>query len=111
MKTNLVKVLLIVTIVVALIGAALPANAAALPDKWQETTKTYTVTQDQINASYRVTNPINRQISDVSVTVEDGQINVAATITKPGKDPVATVSIWKPIIRAGLINWQFVSAT
>lgn len=114
MKRKVVKGLLIVTAIVALVGAALPAaqaNAAPIPDKWQKTTKTITITQDQINASYRVTNPVNRAITNVSVTVEQGQISVAATVTKRGEQPVATVSIWQPVIRYGLIDWKFVSAT
>jgi hypothetical protein len=115
MNTKFVKPLVIVSAIVALLGAALPAvqaqAATVVPDRWQKTTQTFTVTQDQINSSYRVTNPRDRQITDVSVTVEAGQVSVAATITKPGKDPIATVSIWQPVIRVGLVDWKFVSAT
>jgi hypothetical protein len=114
MKSKLTKGLLIATAIVALLGAALPAaqaSAAPIPDQWQKTTKTITITQDQINSSYRVTNPVNRAITDVSVTIGQGQVSVAATVTKRGEPPVATVSIWQPVIRYGLIDWKFVSAT
>src|SRR5690348_13408691 len=107
------KHFVIATAVIVLMGATLPvvtANAAVLPTKWQETTKTITITQEQINSSYRVTNPWDRQLTDVSVTVEQGQVSVAATVTKRGEAPVATLSIWQPVVRYGMINWKFVSA-
>ena len=114
MNTKLVKGFLIAIAIVALLGAALPAaqaSAAPVPASWQKTTKTITITQDQINSSYRVTNPRNRAITNVSVTVGQGQVSIAATVTKRGQDPVATVSVWEPVIRYGLIDWKFVSAT
>jgi len=114
MNSKVVKGFLIATAVIALLGAALPAeqaDAAPVANSWEKTTKTISITQDQINSSYHVTNPRDRQITDVSATVEQGQVSVAATITKRGEAPVATVSIWEPVIRYGLIDWKFVSAT
>jgi hypothetical protein len=115
MNNKLMKSLALTTTAVALLAAiAVPgysASAAPEPTIWQKTTKTITITQDQINSSYRVTNPLDRAISNVSVTVQQGQISIAATFTKRGQPPINTVSIWQPVIRYGLLDWKFVSAT
>src|SRR5260221_6995528 len=100
-----------VALVVAFAFPAISASAATEPTKWEKTTKTFTITQDQINASYRVTNPRDRAVSNVSVTVEQEQVRIAATFTKPGQTPVNTISIWQPVVRYGLLDWKFMSAT
>ncbi|GEM_PF-3239842 len=106
MKTfKLASVLAIIITILGLLALPLSAvNAATV-------TKTITITQDQINSSYRVTNPRNRKVSNVSVTIEDGQVSIAATITQRGQQPVDTVSVWKPVLLRGVVYWKLDSAT
>ncbi len=105
MKTfKIVSVFAIITIFGMLVVPLSSANAATV-------TKTITLTQDQINSSYRVTNPRNRKVSNVSVTIQDGQVSIAATVTQRGQQPVDTVTVWKPVLLRGLVYWKLESAT
>ena len=105
MKTfKLLSVLAVLVAIVLLAAPLSTANAATV-------TKTFTITQDQINSSYRVTNPRNRKVSNVAVTVEDGQVSIAATITPRGQQAFDTVTVWKPILTGGLVYWKLDSAT
>jgi hypothetical protein len=104
MKT---KAMMLLVAVATILTLAFPASFASAATE----TKTITITEAQINASYWVTNPVRRSISNVHVTVENGDVSIAATVTLPRKDPIATVSVWVPKIVAGNVYWVLKSAT
>ena len=104
MKTKATMFLMAVATIFTL---ALPATSASAATE----TRTITITEAQINASYWVTNPPRRSVSNVHVTVENGDVSIAATVTLLHKDPIDTVSIWKPKIVAGNVYWVLTSAT
>ena len=112
---------------------AFPAlSASAAPDAQvtqtatlsAPTTITITVTQAEINANPKVTQP-NSHLSNVSIRLSDGQAQIDATYTGPVRTPNAVKktataptqeviqfsSVWSPIIRDSRIDWVFVSAT
>ncbi|MFN8377889.1 MAG: hypothetical protein U0452_04385 [Anaerolineae bacterium] len=88
----------------AVMVSAEPANA------------TVTITEAQINNSFRVNNPAYRRVSNVQVNLVPGQAVVSATITiraPRGQTTTSfqTVSSWIPSIVNGHINWTMSSAT
>lgn len=90
---------------------ALPAAGASAQTA---TTRTTTVTEAQINASYRVTNPVRRAVSNVSVDLQPGVavINSTHTYRSQGQDRVfVCASLWTPGINNGVIIWSLNSAT
>lgn len=97
-------VVLLAMSVVLLGGSATPASAAT-------ETKTLTITEAEINAAYRVTNPRRRSITNVSVDLQEGQVAINATITFPEKGPYNTVTVITPVLRGGALYWKLASAT
>jgi hypothetical protein len=51
-------------VLVALVGMLIPFSMAAAQSA---VTRTITITEDDINASFRITNPVHRQFSDLAV--------------------------------------------
>ncbi len=75
---------------------------------------TVTYTEAQINSSFRVTNPVNRTISDEYVNLQPGQVTISATLTwrQRGGDQSADVAVTlTPSISNGRVNWDVVSIT
>jgi hypothetical protein len=97
---------LITTIVlIAVLGmAVVPAIA-------QEASRTFTKTEAQINASYRVTNPRWRSITDVYVDLQPGQVVIRATYTTRGVGPLAVEATLVPSIYNGRVYWEATSAS
>jgi predicted PurR-regulated permease PerM len=83
---------------------------AAVPAFAQES-KTMTITEDRINESYRVTNPIRRSLSDVSIDLQPGQIVQTATYTRRGQNTAQVVSTFVPSVSNGRIYWSVSSVT
>lgn len=96
-------ILISLSMVVVLVASALPAFA--------QETHTITVTEEQINESYRVTNPIRRSLSDVSIDLLPGQVAQTATYTRRGHEPVELITTFVPSISNGRIYWSVSSAT
>lgn len=99
------RTLTLIVVVVAVLGAlAVPALAA-------ERVTTYT--EDQINDSYRVTNPPRRSVTDVFVDLQPGQVVISGTITTRGQNTssVAVTATLTPSISNGRLNWTLASAT
>ena len=110
MKRNTWSVLLMVTVLVALLAASVVSVSA------EPAAATRTLTEAQINSSFRVSNPINRHFSNVSVDLQPGQAVVSATMTVRAPRGQAsttyqTVSTWAPSIVNGAVRWTLVSAT
>lgn len=103
MKSTLRKSL-IVLFIVGLLGAmAIPALAA--------TTRTKTITEDQINDSYRVTNPARRSITDVSVDLQPGQAVIYSTHTYRDGNSYDVVTTAVPSVENGRVFWDVSSVT
>lgn len=111
MSKKTMRIAVFAAIVAMLMAAFVPSLTASAAALDAVTKQTITVTEAQINATYRVTNPRNRAISNVYVAVQQDQVSITATITEPGKTPLNTVSVWQPYIVRGLVEWKIVSAT
>ncbi|HVO43448.1 MAG TPA: hypothetical protein VMT34_12535 [Aggregatilineales bacterium] len=107
MKTT--RYLLAALCVAAVALLAVPsAQAAALTT----TPRTVTITEDQINSSYRITNPVRRSVTNAHVTLGDGIVTISATITHRDGTSYQAQSVWKPYISArGALIFGFQSAT
>jgi hypothetical protein len=97
------KLLIVVAMIGVLAGAVAPAFA--------QTTNTRTITEAEINASYWVTNPTNRAVTNRSVDLQSGKVVVNATITRRGKDPVQAVTTYVPTITNGRVYWSVTART
>ncbi len=75
----------------------------------QDTTRTITRTEDEVNQSYWVTNPGWRAITDRYVDLQNGQVVVKESITRRGKDPLAVEITYVPSIENGRIFWTITS--
>lgn len=93
-------------VVIALLAAfAMPAFAQNV------VTTTVTVTEQQINQSYRVTNSPRRSVSSVVVDLQPGAVVISATWTFPRQEPISTVSTLVPSVSNGRLTWTITSAT
>ncbi len=109
------KTLALIVAVVALLVLALPmvSAQAATPNA----TATLTFTEDEINNSFRVTNPIDRHFTDVHVDLQaanGGQVEITAVYTWRSRTGVqsANVSVVVvPEIENGRVVWNVVSVT
>jgi Tfp pilus assembly protein FimT len=99
------RIFIIVIVVVALAALAVPTFAQGT------TTRTMTVTQDQINASYRVTNPVYRSVTNAHVDLQPGQAVISATFTYRRTGSFEGEAVLVPTIRNGRVYWSVVSAT
>jgi hypothetical protein len=88
-----------------LAGMALPAQAA------EGKARTMVLTEEKINRNYRITNPAYRNITDMSVDLQEGQVIVSATITLRDKAPVGVVVIFVPVLKDGRAYWTVSAAT
>jgi flagellar basal body-associated protein FliL len=76
----------------------------------------YSMTEDEVNQTYRVTNPIRRSISNVVVDLQDSQVSIAATITTRARrnanaTAYNTVAVYSAEVRDGRIYWTLESAS
>ena len=74
------------------------------------------LTEDAINSAWRVTNPSNRSVDDLSVDLQPDQSVVSATITlrrpRGGETTtLETVAVYSAEIRSGRLYWTLESAT
>jgi hypothetical protein len=98
------KFTLVMVVIAALALMAAPAFAA-------DTTKQITIQEADINASYWVTNPAWRAVTDRSIDLQPGQVVVSETITRRGHDPAAVTITYTPYISNGRVFWTAVAAT
>ncbi len=76
----------------------------------------FTMTEAEVNQTYRVTNPARRSVSDVYVDLQDGQVSISATITTrarrgAGTTSYSAVGVYSAEVRDGRIYWTLDSAT
>lgn len=101
---NVRKLSLAALLVVVFAAMAFPALAA-------EKTVTVTVSEADINSSYRVTNPPRRTISDVVVDLQDGQAVINATFTGANTGAIAVSVTLVPTVSNGRVTWTVSEAT
>lgn len=101
---NVRKLSLVALLVVVLSAMAFPTLAA-------ERTVTVTLTERDINSSYRVTNPRYRTISDVYVDLQPGQVYITATFTAPKTSPIPVSVTLVPSVSNGRVLWTVSAAT
>lgn len=100
------KVAHIVLVVLVLAGLALPLATAGA----QAAAGTLTLTESQINSSYRVTNPWRRAVTNVSVDLQAGQVVISSTQTYR-RASYAVVATYTLSIQDGRIYWTLANAT
>jgi hypothetical protein len=74
-------------------------------------TKTVTITEATINATYRVTNPARRSVSSKSVDLQPGKVVVSYSVTYPKKPTVQVIKTFVPSIQNGRVYWSVTSVT
>ena len=98
------KLSLIALLMLVLAAMAFPTLAA-------EKTVTVTLSESDINSSYRVTNPRNRTISAVNVDLQPGQVVITATFTTPKVSSIPVSVTLVPTLSNGRVTWTVSSAT
>jgi hypothetical protein len=88
-------------------GAVLPAFA----ETRAQTTRTLTITEEQISNSFRVTNPPRRSVSDVYLDLQPGQVVVSAKLRIRGRDALSVEATYVPRIENGRVYWSVASAS
>jgi hypothetical protein len=96
----------ILMLVLVVAGLALPMAVAGA----QAATGSLTLTEAQINSSYRVTNPWRRSVSAMVVDLQPGQVVVSSTQTYR-RASYAVVAIYTVSVQDGRIYWALASAT
>lgn len=86
-------------------------GAMAFPTLAADKTVTVTLTESEINSSYRVTNPRHRSISAVNVDLQPGQVVITATFTAPKTSPIPVSVTLVPSVSNGRVFWTVSAAT
>ncbi|MEO8392769.1 MAG: hypothetical protein ABI700_07235 [Chloroflexota bacterium] len=107
------KIMILMTALLALLAVSVPLTSAQdCPTTGTPVTKT--LTEAQINSSFRVTNPANRNVSNVNVDLQPGQVVISETYTWRSATGVRTdtvVAILTPAIVNGRVEWNVLSVT
>jgi hypothetical protein len=74
-------------------------------------TRSVTVTEAQINATYRVTHPPRQSVSDVYVDLQPDQVVISATFTPRRGNAAATVTTLVPSLEDGRVYWTVTGIT
>ena len=88
-------------------------GAMAFPTLAADKTKIVTVTlsESDINSSYRVTNPARRSITNVNVDLQPGQVVITATFSAPKTNPIPVSATLVPSVNNGRVTWTVSAAT
>lgn len=103
------KFMVLAVLVVALFSMALPMVSA------QSASRTVTFTEEDINESFWVTNPANRNLSNAYVDLQaDGQVTLSALYTwraRTGTRSTTLAAVITPRISNGRLQWDVVEIT
>jgi hypothetical protein len=82
----------------------------------QEASRTFTITEEQINRSFHVTNPARRGVTDVRVDLQPDQVSMSYTLTRRAPRGAQTTSygvntVFVPNIQDGWLYWTITSVT
>lgn len=97
---NVLKLLVIAALVLGITLVAVPAQAAS-----NATTRTVTVTESQINSSYRFTNPVRRTVTSKSADCQPGQVVLTVTTTYRDGKSFTTATTMQPYLQNGRLYW------
>lgn len=103
------KLMVLGIVMIALFMAALPMVGA------QDTSRTVTFTEEEINESFWVTNPWNRHLSNIYIDLQgEGQVTLSALYTwrsRTGVQAVALAVVVTPNLSNGRLQWDVQSIT
>jgi len=102
---HITKLVTVAALIAVLALAALPVFAQATP------VREVIITEEQVNQSYRVTNPRWTSVTNMVVDLQPGQAAISATITFRGLEPIQTVTVMVPTIVNNRLNWAAASVT
>jgi hypothetical protein len=96
-------------VIVVLVMVALPMVVSA-----QSASRTFTITEAQINQSFRVTNPVRVRVSNMVVDLQPGQVSISYTYTVRAPRGSSTTSrsvntIYVPNVTNGRLYWSVTS--
>src|SRR5436305_119433 len=106
------KFLILLTTMVALLALSIPLTSAQTACPATGTPVTKTITEAQINSSFRVTNPANRNITNEYVNLQPGRVIISATLTsrqRSGVQTAAVAVVVTPTLNNGRVDWNVVS--
>jgi hypothetical protein len=83
--------------------------AAAAPAT--QATRTVTITEEEINSRYWVTNPRNRAVTERSVDLQPGQVVITDRIALPRREPVTASATLTPTLADGRVTWTLSALT
>jgi hypothetical protein len=90
--------LLIVVVAAVSMGITAPASA--------QTTRAVTITEQQINATYRVTNPYRWTVTSIVVDLRPGQAVVTYNLKYRNGQTATTETTLVPTVREGRLYWN-----
>jgi hypothetical protein len=98
-------------VVVVLVLVALPLAVSA-----QSASRTFTITESQINQSFRVTNPARVRVSNMAVDLQPGQVSISYTYTVRAPRGSGTTNrsvntVYVPNVSNGRLYWSVPSVT
>ena len=96
-------------VIVVLVMVALPMVVSA-----QAASRTFTITEAQINQSFRVTNPVRVRVSNMVVDLQPGQVSISYTYTVRAPRGSGTTSrsvntVYLPNVTNGRLYWSVTS--
>ena len=107
------KLMILLTTLLALCAVSIPLTSAQdCPATGTPVTKSYT--EAEINSSFRVTNPANRNVSNVYVDLQPDQVLLSETYTWRSPSGLRTddvVALLIPSLTNGRVYWSVVSIT
>lgn len=96
---------------VVLVLAALPLAVSA-----QSASRTFTITEEQINESFRVTNPARVRVTNMVVDLQPEQVSISYTYTVRSPRGSGTTNhsvntVYVPNVSSGRLYWSVTSVT
>jgi hypothetical protein len=101
----------IFVVFVVLVMAIVPLTVSA-----QSASRMFTITEEQINQSFRVTNPARVRVTNMDVDLQPRQVSISYTYTVraprgSGTTSHSVNSIYVPSVRNGRLYWSATSVT
>lgn len=90
---------------IAVLLSLIAVFALAVVPAFAQETRTVTVTEEQANEAYWVTNPPRRSVSNIDVDYQPDQVVVTADVTLRRQPTVAVVATLTPSISNGRVYW------
>lgn len=116
------KAVLGAVVALLVLAVAIPVSTASAqevtPESEAAATATVTITEDEINSTFWVSNPANRNLSNVYVDLQSengGQVTISALYTwraaRGGTKSATLAAVYAPRISNGRLIWDVVAIT